>query len=300
MKICGVINGPDHTADLQNVYLIYVKHRRFSYNEGDTRTSSIVQIIFLLRSFEISKDIQSAQNTHVLKHTSKQCLNYFTQFRNVSLIKTSRVNFRNYCTIVWLPLPVLQRLLMIVHYPKLRNIVHPISLLMFYCIQRIKRLYFICNVPNDTVLLAHKMHNKCTGATTSATVSNIWPLDPLPSANRSLMVNLTPYQGFRKIMSQDSFLHESVKKLGLFLIVSDYVLKFFGLDSSICSLKYQKDASGATKQYRDFKIFPGEHAMDTPRKASQKSSRFIFCLSLWKKLGLSIIISVYALKILWI
>ena len=29
------------------------------------RTSSIVQIIFLLRSFEISKDIQSVQNTHV-------------------------------------------------------------------------------------------------------------------------------------------------------------------------------------------------------------------------------------------
>ena len=29
------------------------------------RTSSIVQIIFLFRSFEISKDIQSIQNTHV-------------------------------------------------------------------------------------------------------------------------------------------------------------------------------------------------------------------------------------------
>ena len=29
------------------------------------RTSSIVQIIFLFRSFEISKDIQSVQNTHV-------------------------------------------------------------------------------------------------------------------------------------------------------------------------------------------------------------------------------------------
>ena len=29
------------------------------------RTSSIVQIIFLFRSFEISKDIHSVQNTHV-------------------------------------------------------------------------------------------------------------------------------------------------------------------------------------------------------------------------------------------
>ena len=29
------------------------------------RTSSIVQIIFFFRSFEISKDIQSVQNTHV-------------------------------------------------------------------------------------------------------------------------------------------------------------------------------------------------------------------------------------------
>ena len=29
------------------------------------RTSSVVQIIFLFRSFEISKDIQSVQNTHV-------------------------------------------------------------------------------------------------------------------------------------------------------------------------------------------------------------------------------------------
>ena len=30
-----------------------------------THTSSIVQIIFSFRSFEISKDIQSVQNTHV-------------------------------------------------------------------------------------------------------------------------------------------------------------------------------------------------------------------------------------------
>ena len=36
------------------------------------RTSSIVQIIFLFRSFEISKDIQSVQTTHVSKHTSKK------------------------------------------------------------------------------------------------------------------------------------------------------------------------------------------------------------------------------------
>ena len=50
------------------------------------RTSSIVQIIFLFRSFEISKDIQSVQNTHVYKHTSKQCFNHLTPFRNLSLI----------------------------------------------------------------------------------------------------------------------------------------------------------------------------------------------------------------------
>ena len=50
------------------------------------RTSSIVQIIFFFRSFEISKDIQSVQNTYVSKHTSKQCFDYLTPFRNVSLI----------------------------------------------------------------------------------------------------------------------------------------------------------------------------------------------------------------------
>ena len=51
-----------------------------------SRTSSIVQIIFLLRSFEISKYIQSVQNTYVYKHTSKQCLYSLTPFRNASLI----------------------------------------------------------------------------------------------------------------------------------------------------------------------------------------------------------------------
>ena len=56
----------------------------------------------LSRSFEISKDIQGVQNTHVKKHTYKQylnyltpfeiskdfrqCLIYLTPFRNVSLI----------------------------------------------------------------------------------------------------------------------------------------------------------------------------------------------------------------------
>ena len=39
--------------------------------------------ISLFRSFEISKDIQSVQNTHVQKHTSKQLLNYLKPFRNV-------------------------------------------------------------------------------------------------------------------------------------------------------------------------------------------------------------------------
>ena len=51
-----------------------------------SRTSSIVQIIFLFRSFEISYDIQSVQNTHVYKHTSKHCLNYLTPFRKLSFI----------------------------------------------------------------------------------------------------------------------------------------------------------------------------------------------------------------------
>ena len=46
---------------------------------------------------------------------------------DMSLIKTSRVNFRNYSTIVKLSLPVLKGPLMSVHYPKLRNIVHSIS-----------------------------------------------------------------------------------------------------------------------------------------------------------------------------
>ena len=46
------------------------------------RTSSIVQIIFLFRFFEISKDIQSVQNTPFEKYTCKQCLNYLTPFRN--------------------------------------------------------------------------------------------------------------------------------------------------------------------------------------------------------------------------
>ena len=41
---------------------------------------------------------------------------------------TSHLNFRNYSTIVWLSLPALKGLLMRVHYPKLRNIVHTISL----------------------------------------------------------------------------------------------------------------------------------------------------------------------------
>ena len=84
------------------------------------RTSSIVQIIFLFRSFENSVQIFRVFKTF----KCKQCLNYLTPFRNVS----SRENFRNYSTIVWLSSPVLKGLLMRVHYPKLRNIVHTISL----------------------------------------------------------------------------------------------------------------------------------------------------------------------------
>ena len=40
-----------------------------------------MQIIFFFRYFEISKDIQ---NTHVQKHSSKQCFNYLSPFRNLS------------------------------------------------------------------------------------------------------------------------------------------------------------------------------------------------------------------------
>ena len=47
------------------------------------RTSSIVQIIFLFRFFEISKDIQSVQTLPLRNiRTCKQCLNYLTPFRN--------------------------------------------------------------------------------------------------------------------------------------------------------------------------------------------------------------------------
>ena len=45
----------------------------------------------------------------------------------VSKFKDTRI-FRNYSTKVWLSLPDLKGLLMRVHYPKLRNIVHTFSL----------------------------------------------------------------------------------------------------------------------------------------------------------------------------
>ena len=44
--------------------------------------------------------------------------------------------------IVWLSLPVLKGLLMRVHYPKLRNIVHPISLLMFLLLSKDQTFIF--------------------------------------------------------------------------------------------------------------------------------------------------------------
>ena len=48
----------------------------------------------------------------------------------------------NYSTIVWLSLPVLKGLLMRVHYPILRNIVHPISLLMFLLLPKDQTFIF--------------------------------------------------------------------------------------------------------------------------------------------------------------
>ena len=53
-----------------NLYILFAIAAAFSVvpcggPKKSPRTSSIVQIIFLFMSFEISKDIQSVQNTHV-------------------------------------------------------------------------------------------------------------------------------------------------------------------------------------------------------------------------------------------
>ena len=65
-----------------------------------------------------------------------------------------------------------------------------------------------------------------------------------------------PYQCFTEMISKIQFCMSLWKKLGFSLVISAYVLKYSELDGSICSLKYQKDASDATKQYQVFKIFP--------------------------------------------
>ena len=96
---------------------------------------------------------------------------------------------------------------------------------------------------------------------------------------------------------QDSFLHESVKKLGFSLVVSD-----FEIFSSICSLKYKNDSSDTTKHYPDFKIFPGEACPRIPlARLHGMISKIYFCMSLWKKLGRVNSCNIrICLKILWI
>ena len=49
------------------------------------RTSSIEQIILFFRSFDIGQNIQSIKSLR-LESSSKQCSNYLTPFRHVSLI----------------------------------------------------------------------------------------------------------------------------------------------------------------------------------------------------------------------
>ena len=65
---------------------------------------------------------------------------------------------------------------------------------------------------------------------------------------------------------QDSFCISLWKKLGFSLVISEYALKYAGLDSSICSQKkYQNNTSDDVAQcHPDFKIFPGEHAHGLP------------------------------------
>ena len=56
------------------------------------------------------------------------------------------------------------------------------------------------------------------------------------------------------------FWHESVEKLGVSLVISEYALKYSGLEV----LSAQKEVSDATKQYKESKIFPVEHAPGPP------------------------------------
>ena len=117
---------------------------------------------------------------------------------------------------------------------------------------------------------------KCTGATKIANI-RFQTVEPrihyqgfTDHCKTVLFGEPNPLSRLHKNNLHDSFLHESVKKLGFFLVLSDCALKYSGLDNSICSLKYQKDASDENKQYQDFKIFLGEHAPGPPSYASRK------------------------------
>ena len=64
---------------------------------------------------------------------------------------------------------------------------------------------------------------------------------------------------------QDSFLHESVKKLGLSLVISEYALKYSELDGSICSLKIPKTRIRCHQTVPRFQNFPGAACPRTAR-----------------------------------
>ena len=70
-------------------------------SNASPRTSSIVQNIFYLRSFEISKDIQSVQTL-----TFKNILLSIVKIIRPRLGMCLDLDFRNCSTIVWLSLPV--------------------------------------------------------------------------------------------------------------------------------------------------------------------------------------------------
>ena len=73
--------------------------------------------------------------------------------------------------------------------------------------------------------------------------------------------------------------------MGFSLVISEYALKYAGLDSSFCSPKIPK---------RHIRC---RMPTDPPNNASQKMfSKTQFCMGLWKNLGFSLVISEYALK----
>ena len=162
----------------------------------------------------------------------------------------------------------------------------------------------LCNFPNYTVLLAHKIHKNPEMPPNCTKVSNIWPPDPLPRLYRSLQIgskncepnppsrlhkNLIlhgahapgaphPQQGFMKMISKIHVCMSQSKKPGVSLVISEYALKYSGLDSSISSLKIPKRHIRCHQTVPRFQNFPVEACPRTPpSKASRKlSSRFIF------------------------